>query len=158
MPTKTKRTTKTAKKTKRTAKTAKSKSKVVVTETVRPAGRSTRSATASAMSSGLAALTEAGSRSTAQVKTTTASKPKSGKEPSLVFEAPAVQKHTRADAEEAIRDLRSIVAKMYGDGKFKNSAALMVPLTHIDNATYYKSCGCYDRSIDICNRCREDIL
>ena len=156
MPTKTK-TKKTAKKTKRTAKTSKSKSKVVVTATVRPAGRSTRSATASAMSSGLAALTEAGSRSTAQVKPTTKPKTKSGKEPSLVFEAPAVQKHTRAEAEEAIRDLRAIVAKMYGDGQCKNSAALMVPLTDIDNATYYKSSGCYDRSIDICNKCKDKI-
>jgi hypothetical protein len=78
-------------------------------------------------------------------------------EPSLIFDKPGPQTHTREQADARIRDLRAKVSKMYADGKFKSSMAMTVPLTHIDNATYYKMCGCFDRAIDICDNCDSNL-
>jgi hypothetical protein len=61
-----------------------------------------------------------------------------------------VQKHTREDAQRSINSLRKKVAELYGKGKF-STAALMVPVTDLDNATYYMCCGEFDRSVEICH-------
>lgn len=76
----------------------------------------------------------------------------SDREPSLVFAPPSKeQKHDRASAEAVIRALRAKIGKLYADGKYTSSAAFMVPLTHLDNASYYKSAGWFDRAVEICN-------
>jgi len=83
---------------------------------------------------------------------------KSDHEPSLVFAPPSEEQvHDRAAAEAVIRELRAKVGKMYADGKFSSSAALMVPLTHLDNATYYKCAGWFDRAVSICKNCEENL-
>ena len=102
------------------------------------------------MNDRLASMTAAAASAPKAKPTKTADK--STREPSLVSDPPsAEQKYTRAETEAVIRALREKVGKMYADGKFSCSAAFMVPLTHLDNATYYKSAGWYDRAVAICN-------
>ena len=105
------------------------------------------------MNDRLASMTAAASASAPKAKAKpTKTADKSTREPSLVSDPPsAEQKYTRAETEAVIRALREKVGKMYADGKFSCSAAFMVPLTHLDNATYYKSAGWYDRAVAICN-------
>lgn len=151
---------KTKTKKSKTKRTVKSKGKVAV-KTAKPVPVSSggRASTMSAMTEGLASLTAAGSKRTAIRFAESKPRPaqKGGKEPSLVFDKPGEQKHTREEAEAIIREIRAIVGKMYTDGKFKSSAAMMVPLTDLDNASYYKSCGCYDRAVEICNKCKSNL-
>jgi len=83
---------------------------------------------------------------------------KSDREPSLVTAPPsAEQVHDRAATEAVIRALREKIGKMYAEGKISSSSALMVPLTHLDNATYYKCEGWFDRAVAICKNCEENL-
>jgi hypothetical protein len=68
------------------------------------------------------------------------------------------QNHSREDAAALIDSLRKKVAELYRTGKIKSSAALMVPLTHIDNATYHMCCGEFDQSVETCRKCEENVL
>jgi hypothetical protein len=97
--------------------------------------------------------TKTAKKSAKPVRTKVSVKVTKTAEPSLIFDKPGPQNHTREQAEARIRELRAKVGKLYSDGKFKNSMAMMVPLTHLDNATYYKSCGCFDRAVEICDNC-----
>jgi hypothetical protein len=58
------------------------------------------------------------------------------------------QIHTRDDVTERIIALRERVGGLYAKGKFTTSALTAV-LTMIDNITFYKCSGEYDRAIDL---------
>lgn len=58
-------------------------------------------------------------------------------------------KHTREEAVEIMLRLRKRTAEWYAEAK-RCSAALMVPATDIDNATFYIASGEFDRAVEIC--------
>ena len=58
------------------------------------------------------------------------------------------QVHTRDEVTERIIDLRKRVGDLYAKGKFTTSALTAV-LTMIDNITFYKCSGEFDRAIDL---------
>lgn len=60
------------------------------------------------------------------------------------------QIHTRDDVTERIAALREDVGDLYAKGKFTTSALTAV-LTMIDNLTFLKCSGEFDRAIDLAN-------
>lgn len=60
------------------------------------------------------------------------------------------QIHTRDDVTERIAALREDVGDLYAKGKFTTSALTAV-LTMIDNITFLKCSGEFDRAIDLAN-------
>lgn len=60
------------------------------------------------------------------------------------------QTHTRDDVTERIASLREDVGDLYAKGKFTTSALTAV-LTMIDNLTFLKCSGEFDRAIDLAN-------
>lgn len=66
------------------------------------------------------------------------------------------QDHTEEDAVIAIGDLRKRIGNLYGQGKIK-SLALVAILTKIDNATFFKCCGEYDRAVAQCESCNDEL-
>lgn len=67
-----------------------------------------------------------------------------------------VQTHTLEDALRSIADIRKRIGNLYAQGKF-NSNSLASILTQIDNATFFKSCGEFDRAVAQCNSCSLDL-
>lgn len=63
------------------------------------------------------------------------------------------QQYTREDVSAEIARLRQDVGIIHSNGAFSSTAALLVPLTHLDNATYFMCCGEFDRSMNICKIC-----
>jgi hypothetical protein len=126
------------------------------TKTKKTAKKTVRTSTSSGVST-LRSMNDRLASMTAAAKPAPQSKPskrveKSDREPSLVFAPPSEEQvHDREACEAVIRALREKVGKMYAEGKFSSSTAFMVPLTHLDNATYYKCAGWYDRAVSICN-------
>jgi hypothetical protein len=60
----------------------------------------------------------------------------------------AKQIHTRDEITERIEDLRKQVADLYAKGKFTTNALVAV-LTCIDNLTFFKCCGEFDRAYEL---------
>ena len=60
----------------------------------------------------------------------------------------AKQVHTRDDVTERIAVLRKEIGDLYAKGKF-NTSSLAVVLTMIDNLTFLKCSGEFDRAIDL---------
>jgi len=123
---------------------------------------SSGSSTMQAMNDSLASLTAAAPQRTASVKP---ARGKGSSEPITYIGITrksnikkTAQTNTREDAQRSITSLRTKVAELYRSGKIKSSAALMVPLTHIDNATYYMCCGEFDQSVEICHKCEMNVL
>ena len=58
------------------------------------------------------------------------------------------QVHTRDDVTERIAVLRKEIGDLYAKGKF-NTSSLAVVLTMIDNLTFLKCSGEFDRAIDL---------
>lgn len=67
-----------------------------------------------------------------------------------------VQTHTLEDALRSIADIRKRIGNLYAQGKF-TSITLANILTQVDNATFFKSCGEYDRAIAQCKSCSTDL-
>jgi hypothetical protein len=66
------------------------------------------------------------------------------------------QTHTLEDALQAISNIRKRIGNLYAQGKF-TSISLASILTQIDNATFFKSCGEFDRAVDQCKSCSIDL-
>ena len=67
-----------------------------------------------------------------------------------------VQTHTLEDALRSIADIRKRIGNLYAQGKF-TSITLANILTQVDNATFFKSCGEYDRAIAQYKSCSTDL-
>jgi hypothetical protein len=58
------------------------------------------------------------------------------------------QVHTRDEVTERIEALRKKVGDLYAKGKFTTNALVAV-LTNIDNLTFFKCCGEFDRAVEL---------